>query len=83
MCGRFSSPLSAEFIRRLFGNGGRHPELGPSWNVAPSQDALVVRRHPEMGIRRLDALKWGLVPHFTKDLKVVPKPINAPGRASK
>jgi hypothetical protein len=30
-----------------------------------------------MGIRQLDALKWGLVPHFTKDLKEARKPINA------
>jgi putative SOS response-associated peptidase YedK len=77
MCGRFSSTLSAEFIRRLFGIEGDLPNLGPSWNLAPSQDALVVRRHPENGSRRLDALKWGLVPHFTKDLKAARKPINA------
>ena len=37
----------------------------------------MVRHHPGMGIRRLDALKWGLVPHFTKDLKEARKPINA------
>jgi putative SOS response-associated peptidase YedK len=77
MCGRFSSTLSAEFIRRLFGTEGDIPNLAPSWNLAPSQDALVVRRHRESGTRRLDALKWGLVPNFTKDLKGAPKPINA------
>jgi putative SOS response-associated peptidase YedK len=77
MCGRFSSTLSAEFIRRLFGTEGDIPNLGPSWNLAPSQDALVIRRHPETGARRLDALKWGLVPHFTKDLKEAARPINA------
>ena len=58
MCGRFSSTLSAEFIRRLFGTEEDIPNLGPSWNLAPSQDALAVRRHPETGGRRLDALKW-------------------------
>ena len=77
MCGRFSSTLSAEFIRRLFGTEGDVPNLGPSWNLAPTQDALVVRRHPEAGTRRLDALRWGLVPHFTKTLKEAQKPINA------
>jgi len=77
MCGRFSSTLSADFIRRLFGTTGDLPNLGPSWNLAPSQEALVVRRHPDEGTRRLDALKWGLVPHFTKDLKEARKPINA------
>ena len=37
----------------------------------------MVRRHPETGKRRLDALRWGLVPHFTKDLKACKQPINA------
>jgi len=39
--------------------------------------APVVRRHPETGARHLDALTWGLVPSFTKDLKAARKPINA------
>jgi putative SOS response-associated peptidase YedK len=30
-----------------------------------------------MGVRRLDAAKWGLVPFFTKDLAKGRKPINA------
>ena len=38
---------------------------------------MVVRRHPHTGERRLDVLRWGLVPHFTKDLKSARKPINA------
>jgi putative SOS response-associated peptidase YedK len=77
MCGRFASTLSADLIRRLFETEDKAPNLPPSWNIAPSQDALVVRRHPTTGIRRLDALRWGLLPHFTKQLKGAPKPINA------
>jgi putative SOS response-associated peptidase YedK len=77
MCGRFASTLSADFIRRLFETEDEAPNLPPSWNIAPSQDAFVVRRHPATGARRLDALRWGLVPHFTKTLKGAPKPINA------
>ena len=77
MCGRFASTLSADLIRRLFETEGEAPDLPPSWNIAPSQDALVVRRHPATGARRLDALRWGLLPHFTKQMKGAPKPINA------
>ena len=77
MCGRFASTLSAELLRRLFATEDEAPNLPASWNIAPSQDALVVRRHPSTGVRRLDALRWGLVPHFTKQLKGAPKPINA------
>ncbi len=77
MCGRFASTLSTDLIRRLFATADEAANLPPSWNIAPSQEALVVRRHPATGARRLDALRWGLVPHFTKTLKGAPKPINA------
>jgi hypothetical protein len=33
------------------------PNLAPSWYVAPTQDAAVVRRHPETGERHLDLLR--------------------------
>ena len=49
----------------------------PTGNLAPTQPAMVIRRHPEGGERRLDVLRWGLVPHFTKDLKACKRPINA------
>jgi putative SOS response-associated peptidase YedK len=38
---------------------------------------MVVRRHPETGERHLDLLTWGLVPHWTKDLRAARRPINA------
>lgn len=44
--------------------------------MAPTKDAPVVHLSRE-GARHLDALKWGLVPYFTKDLKKARKPINA------
>ena len=64
-------------VAQMFGTVGDLPNRGPTWNMAPSQDGMVVRRHPETGERRLDALKWGLIPHFTKDLKAARKPSNA------
>lgn len=77
MCGRFTSYLPPDAIRALFRSVGPVPNLAPSWNVAPTQGAMVVRRQPETGERRLDQLQWGLVPHLAKDLKTVRKPINA------
>jgi putative SOS response-associated peptidase YedK len=77
MCGRYASFLPAEATARLFRVAGPLPNVPPSWNVAPTQDAMVVRRHPDSGERRLDLLRWGLVPRFTKDLKAARRPINA------
>lgn len=77
MCGRFASLLPPHTVQAMFGVAGALPNIAPSWNVAPSQDAMVVRRHPDTGERRLDLLHWGLVPGWTKDLKAARKPINA------
>lgn len=77
MCGRFASYLPPDSIRALFRTTNAVPNLPSSWNVAPMQAAMVVRLNPETNDRHLDLLKWGLIPHFTKDLKAARKPINA------
>jgi hypothetical protein len=58
MCGRYASFLPAEFIVRLFATVDPLPNLAPTWNMAPTMDAPVVRLVD--GARHLDALKWGL-----------------------
>ena len=77
MCGRFASSLPPDEMRRVFATLGEIPNHPPSWNIAPSQGAMVIRCHPDTGERRLDVLRWGLVPSFTADLKAARKPINA------
>ena len=51
MCGRFASQLPPDAIRALFRTAGTVPNLAPSWNVAPTQSAMVIRHHPETGER--------------------------------
>src|ERR671916_2931188 len=77
MCGRYVQTMPAEAMRQLFRTTGPLPNLAPSWNVAPTQSAPVVRRHPETGERHLDALRWGLLPRWAKDPKGARQPINA------
>ena len=77
MCGRYASVLPPELIARMFGAVNAVPNVAPTWNIAPSQPAMVIRRHPKTGDRHLDLLRWGLVPHFTKRPKTARKPINA------
>ena len=77
MCGRFASFLPPEAIARLFRAVNRLPNVTANWNVAPTQDAMVVRHHPETGQRHLDLLRWGLLPHFTQDPTRARRPINA------
>ncbi len=77
MCGRYASFLPAEALRQIFGTVNPLPNIAPSWNMAPTRDAPVVRLHPETRARHLDLLRWGLIPHWAKDPKSVLQPVNA------
>ena len=52
-------------------------DLPISWNIAPSQDVLVIRYNLKVKQRSLDALRWGLIPYWAKDPKIAFKTINA------
>jgi putative SOS response-associated peptidase YedK len=82
MCGRYAAFLPAEAIVALFQTVGTVPNWPPTWNMAPTRDAPVVRLHPETRQRRLDLLRWGLVPHWAKDPKSVRMTINARGETA-
>jgi hypothetical protein len=43
MCGRYASFLPAEALARLFGTTGPLPNLEPTWNMAPTKAAPIVR----------------------------------------
>ena len=75
MCRRYASFLPAEALRRTFRTTNPLPNIKPSWNVAPTQSAPVVLRHPETGERHLDLLEWGLLRWWQKDTKRS-RPIN-------
>jgi putative SOS response-associated peptidase YedK len=77
MCGRYFQQRGPASVARYFETVNPVPNIAASWNRAPTQDALVVRRHPETGARHLDPLRWGLVPRWAKDPGVGSKMINA------
>ncbi|MGG5808789.1 SOS response-associated peptidase [Falsiroseomonas sp. CW058] len=77
MCGRFFLQRDPAGLARYFETRNPTPNHPASWNVAPTQDSLVVRRHPETGQRHLDPLRWGLVPRWAKDAKDAAKLMNA------
>jgi len=79
MSGRLSSTLSNDFLRAFFRTDDDAPAFSPCWNLAPGHDARVVRRrNPEDGIRGLATLRWGLLPHFTKNPATALRPSVAP-----
>jgi putative SOS response-associated peptidase YedK len=77
MCGRYLLKATADDLRRLFGFV-EHPNLAPRYNIAPTQDAAVVRQRREpRGERTLSSLRWGLIPPWADDPKSGPPLINA------
>jgi putative SOS response-associated peptidase YedK len=76
MCGRFERSSSVDTIIREFRLNKTSLEMAPSYNIAPSQDILVIRIDHE-GIKQLAACRWGFIPSWAKDPSVGFKTINA------
>jgi putative SOS response-associated peptidase YedK len=53
------------------------PVLEHRYNIAQTQQVAVVRFDPRAGTRRLDHLRWGLVPFWADDPKIGNQMINA------
>lgn len=80
MCGRIiqsSRPLRLAIVEGLAVSESRMGNVLPRYNVAPSQELLVIRENHKTGERSLDLIRWGLVPHWCQDPKGGRKPINA------
>lgn len=76
MCGRFVAATDAEgFARLLVVDERQTDDLGPRYNVAPSQPVYAAAEHD--GRRHLVALRWGLVPSWAKDPKIGNRLVNA------
>ena len=76
MCGRFALPWPAKNIQEHF-MLPELPDLAPRYNIAPSQDIAAIRYLSNDTPRRLDMLRWGLIPHWAKDKNIGYKMINA------
>jgi len=81
MCGR--ARLSTDFseIRIAFRIPADRPtpNFAPTWNLAPTDPIPIVRRDPDDGQRRLEVVRWGLIPYWAKDIKIGYSTINARG----
>lgn len=74
MCGRFSLGVSPETLQAFF-ELGQAPDFVPRYNVAPSTAVIAIREID--GVRRADPLRWGLIPHWAKDVRIGYATINA------
>ena len=79
MCGRVHLSADVSEIKLVFSIPPHRPtpNLAPSWNAASTDLLPVVRYDRKAGERSLDLLRWGLVPHWAKDINVGFANINA------
>ena len=85
MCGRYTLASPTERLAEEFGVDASSIELAPNYNVAPTQTVAAVLE--EGGQRRLEVLRWGLIPPWADDPGIGSRMINArsetaPGKPS-
>lgn len=76
MCGRYTLTTSGEDLALAF-DLSQLPLIVPRYNLAPTQEAAVVRVTEPGGPRRMDLLKWGLIPYWAKEASIGNRMINA------
>ena len=76
MCGRYTLSSPSDDLALLF-DLPELPLMPPRYNLAPTQEAAVVRVVAPDAPRRLDLLKWGLIPYWAKEASIGNRMINA------
>jgi putative SOS response-associated peptidase YedK len=76
MCGRYTLTSSGEDVADLFALL-EVPSIPPRYNMAPTQEAAVVRVAEPGAPRTLSFLRWGLVPYWAKEAAIGNRMINA------
>ena len=74
MCGRFSNNIPIEDLIAYFGLSRGFP-LEERYNLAPSQDVAMIRQ--QGAERSITLARWGLVPHWAREVQIGYKMINA------
>jgi len=75
MCGRFTQERPASELAEIFGAEPLVEDPGAHYNVAPTDEALVVVQRDDR--RAVTAYRWGLIPHWATAAKVGSRMINA------
>ena len=76
MCGRYALTSNLDELQARFNFEARDLEYRPRYNIAPTQQSLVVIND---GARKAEEMRWGLVPFWAKDIKIGYRMINAVG----
>ena len=77
MCGRIVQAKTDLYFTVFQAEENLAQHFEPSWNLKPTQSALIVLDSQKDGARRLAPARWSLVPAWAKDLKLKYPTFNA------
>jgi len=75
MCGRFIQERPVSDLAEIFGAEPLIDEPGGRYNIAPTDEAVVVVERDER--RALVGYRWGLIPHWAPDARIASRTFNA------
>ncbi len=75
MCGRFMQERPVSDLAEIFGAEPLVDEPGARYNIAPTDEAIVVVERDDR--RALRGFRWGLIPHWAADAKIASRTFNA------
>jgi putative SOS response-associated peptidase YedK len=71
MCGRYVRRSDKQRIEEHFRTGRTVFDLPPSYNIAPTTFQPVIRLDRDTGEREIAMMRWGLIPRWCKDVKLL------------
>jgi len=74
MCGRFTLTIEISELQRILNLGEFSAGFNPRYNISPSQPVPVVTDYKK---RKIDIMRWGLIPAWAKDINIGYSLINA------
>jgi len=77
MCGRYRLSRRKQIIEEHFDTADWQENWSPRFNIAPTQPVPVIRQHPKEPVRQVATMRWGLIPHWSKDGSIAASTINA------
>jgi putative SOS response-associated peptidase YedK len=77
MCGRYRLTSKERYIAEHFDLEESEVHWTPRYNIAPTQEAAIVRQDRKQPKRKFSLMRWGLIPSWAKDVSIGSKMINA------
>src|SRR6266849_4954788 len=78
MCGRYRLSAKERYLAEHFGiDDVEDVQWTPRYNIAPTQQVVVIRQDRHQPKRTISLMRWGLIPYWAQDPSFGNRTINA------